>query len=342
MSLFKEHTNEMAFLKMGFFGRAGAGKTHTASRVALGLVKLLREKGLPQAERPVLFLDSEQGSDFEKPMFTREGIQFLQHKSRSFEDLVAAIKEAERSGSVLIVDSVSHFWTELCDSYQAKLKRSFLKFQDWAVIKKKWARFTDAFVNSQAHVILCGRQGDEYEEFENEKGKKEQRKSGIRMKSEKETGYEPNLLVLMEREESPDGKQVARYAYVLKDRSKVLDGKSFKNPTFREFKPHIDFLALGAVHRGFDAERNSQSIFTDEDKEAAGAGELVESKKLMKEIGNALKERFPDSLDDCKPRRQRLIEEVFGVLSFGALQNLEADTLRAGLVTLREEVANGL
>lgn len=338
MSLFKEHQNEMAFLKMGFFGRAGAGKTHTASRIALGLVLLMRERKLSQADRPVLFLDSEQGSDFEKPAFQKAGIGFLQHKSRSFSDLVSAVREAEKTGSVLIIDSVSHFWAELCDSYQHQMKRSFLQFQDWAVIKKKWAGFTDLFVNSQAHILMCGRQGDEYEEVENDRGKKEQRKSGVKMKSEKETGYEPNLLVMMEREESPDGKQVARYAYVLKDRAKILDGKRFKNPDFADFKPHIDFLALGSVHRGFDAARNSDSIFTDADKEAAGAGDLTERKQLMKQVGAALRELFPDDMPGSKGKRQQYMEEAFGVLSFGALENCEPETLQSYIEKMRGEL----
>jgi len=37
---------------------------------------------------------------------------------------------------------------------------------------------------------------------------------------------------------------------VLKDRSTLLDGKTFRNPTFETFLPHIQLLNLGGKQLG--------------------------------------------------------------------------------------------
>ena len=80
-----------------------------------------------------------------------------------------------------------------------------------------WAKFTDSFLNSSLHMIVCGRAGDMYEYQENENGKKELIKSGTRMATEKELSYEPSLLIEMQRK-IIDGKE-RLFAFVEKDRS---------------------------------------------------------------------------------------------------------------------------
>ena len=73
--LFKEAEVTSAFLKMGIMGFAGAGKTHTASETAIGLINYMREKGVEYAEKPAFFLDTETGSDWVKPRFEAAGIE---------------------------------------------------------------------------------------------------------------------------------------------------------------------------------------------------------------------------------------------------------------------------
>lgn len=71
-----------------------------------------------------------------------------------------------------------------------------------------WAQFTETFLNSKAHIILCGRAGNtsEYQEKE-DGGKKELISTGTKMKAESEMGYEPSLLVEMVAEKSLDRKK---------------------------------------------------------------------------------------------------------------------------------------
>ncbi|ENE3410943.1 AAA family ATPase, partial [Shigella flexneri] len=111
MALFQRAINTQAYLKAGIMGFAGDGKTYTASELAIGLVMLMRQRGIEAGNRPVMFLDTETGSDWVKPRFDAENIELFTAKTRSFVDLLEAINEAESSGSVMIIDSISHFWT---------------------------------------------------------------------------------------------------------------------------------------------------------------------------------------------------------------------------------------
>jgi hypothetical protein len=135
MALFKQAKNETAFLKLGLYGEAGSGKTHTASKIAIGLHKFLK------SQKPVSFFDSEQGSDFVLPMFTKEKIKLIVLKSRSFADLLDATKEMESRSDVAIIDSISHPWAELMESYMKKNELKFIRLKDWSILKPTWREF---------------------------------------------------------------------------------------------------------------------------------------------------------------------------------------------------------
>lgn len=267
-TLFKHHGNEMAYLKAGFMGFSGSGKTHTASALMIGLVRRMREMKMALGDKPVYFLDTETGSDWVRPLFASAGIELRAAKTRTFKDLTGAISEAERDASGLILDSVTHYWRDLTESYAKKKNRHRLAFEDWAWLKQEWGKFTDSFVNSWLHIIMCGRAGYEYDFFLNEDtGKKELEKTGIKMKAETETGFEPSLLVLMERQMNMADRSVYREAHILKDRSRLIDGKTFEftkdstiEETFECFLPHIEFLKLGGEHLGVDTSADSTSI----------------------------------------------------------------------------------
>jgi KaiC/GvpD/RAD55 family RecA-like ATPase len=128
---------------MGIMGFAGSGKTYTAAHTAIGLVEYMQSVGVSYADKPVFFLDTETGSDWVKPQFEAAGIPLFTAKTRAFQDLLASVKEAEKESSLLLVDSISHFWKEICDSYMKVKKRNRLQFEDWAFLKGEWGKFTD-------------------------------------------------------------------------------------------------------------------------------------------------------------------------------------------------------
>jgi AAA domain len=254
MSLLQPAKITSAYLKMGILGFQGGGKTKTAGKTAIGLYKYMQSKGIDCANKPVAFFDTETGSDWLIPDFQQAGVPLVVAKRRSFADLLAVVKEAEAGASVLIIDSITHPWRELCESYMRKKQRTFLQMDDWGYLKGEhgWAKFTDLFVNSKLHIIMCGRAGYEFEDYKDDNGKRQIEKVGTKMKTEGETGFEPSLLVLMEQVEDLRTGKVKHRATVQKDRSTLLDGEQIDNPDFKDFLPHIERLNLGGDHMGVD------------------------------------------------------------------------------------------
>ncbi len=340
MTLFKKAETTSAYLKAGLMGFAGSGKTYTATEIAIGLVKLMKAKNLPGADKPVFFIDTETGSDWQQPRFEAESIELQVLKSKSFADLAQAMKEAEGNASVLIIDSITAFWLEFTETYQrVKNRKRGLEFQDWAYLKKEWrAKFTEPFVNSPLHVILCGRAGFEYEHYTDESGKKQIEKSGVKMKAEGELGFEPSLLVFMEREQDLDKNKVMHVAHVYKDRrtdAKSLDGKSFKNPKFKDFLPHIEFLNLGGQQLGIDTTRSSAAII--ETQEGRDQNSL-QRKIVIDEIESLLVSHYPSTGAADKKAKVDLIRKHFNAAWTEIELIMPLFDLRAGYDALHREL----
>lgn len=341
MGLFKPAEHTQAYLKAGFMGLAGAGKTHTASTVGIGLIHYLRDMGIEYAQKPVYFLDTETGSDYVKPMFDKNGIKMMQAKTRAFADLVPAVHEAEKEGSLLLIDSITHFWTEFTEAYAKKRNRKRgLEFQDWAYLKSEWRRFTDAYVNSSLHIIMCGRMGYEYDFFQNEEnGKKELEKTGVKMKAETETGYEPSILVLMEREMEFETKRQIRKAYILKERFNVIDGQEFKNPTFKNFLPHIELLNLGGKHVGIDMARNSDGIIPEANSNKEWKFREEQREIFLEKTQNLMTEHGISGRSDAgKKQVIELLKKHFHTSSWREVESYSLDQIKAGFDTLHHEL----
>lgn len=283
MSLFHEATNTMAYAKVGILGFAGAGKTRTASEIAIGLHKAIG------STKPVGFMDTETGSDFVLPIFQAHGIKVMVSKTRAFKDLAAGMKEAPKLFDIFIIDSVSHFWVDIVESYRTKKNVSRLAFQDWGIIKPMWNNdFATPFVTAPCHMIVAGRAGFEYDYFEGDEGKMELYKTGTKMKAEGEFGFEPSLLIEMDRIKNPEAteeyrqartkdqkmkaakkianeREFVRRATVLKDRSDIMDGKVFYNPSYADFAPHWQAINIGGEHKPLEA-GDSTEMFNREGK----------------------------------------------------------------------------
>jgi hypothetical protein len=270
MSLLKPASGG-SYLKAGILGFAKAGKTHTAMEIAAGVREFFNLPG------EIAMYDTEDGSGYwSKRVRQRTGKDLLVVKSRALPDLVGTVNECiARKVSVLVVDSVTHVWREVCDAYLAELQAAAkkknwrepdrLEFQDWARIKAKWAAWPDLYLTSPLHIIVCGRAGYEYEYETNDRGKKELVKTGIKMKVEGEFGFEPSLLIEMERSWSTDDPpRMVNTATVIGDRFDLMNGKSCEMPTFDFFRPFVELLAPAGhasvdttvkTEFGLDAER---------------------------------------------------------------------------------------
>lgn len=329
MSIFREEDSTQAFLKCGLLGFTGSGKTHTGTAIAIGLHKHIKSK------QPIYFLDTETGSDWVRPWVVKEGIRLVTAKTRAFTDLMAAVKEVDKAEGILLIDSITHFWRELTETYARKKNRTRgLEFQDWSYLKgsQAWGGFTDLFINSRAHIVMCGRAGYEYDYFTNDAGKRELEKTGIKMKAETETGYEPSLLILMERKHDIDTNQVWREAHVLKDRSRLLDGQSFRNPTFETFRPHIEFLNLGGAQLGVDTTRSSDDIIHSDDRDWQWRKQQKEI--VLDEIQTLLVEHYPSQSAEHKQAKLKALKDTFDTGAWKAIEAMPLEVLRTGFELL--------
>lgn len=154
----------MAFAKVGIYGSAGSGKTRTATEIAIGLHKAIG------SNKPIVVFDTEPAFSFMLPIFEQAGIELLvADESRALIDLMKFIDEAEKISNVAIIDSITHIWRDAQDSDLKKVNMQrkgkgqraiqALEFHHWKPIKAAWAEFTDRFLSSKIHVIVCGRAG---------------------------------------------------------------------------------------------------------------------------------------------------------------------------------------
>lgn len=351
-SVFQPAQNNQAHLKMGLLGFGGAGKSRTSFEVAAGLVELLSGK---RDKLPILYTDSETGSDFFKGLADARGIPLLQQKTRAFDELMLGFDEAKRLGGVWIVDSITHFWIDLTESYMASKKRSRLYFQDWGPIKKTWGEFSTRYVIDPSHIIMAGRAAYEYDFTVDGSGEKQLEKTGTKMKAEGEMGYEPSLLVEMVREPKGEAltagakagkKKVAgqlwdNVAYVLKDRWGVINGARFKfgddetnDKVFASFLPHISKLNLGGKHFAFDASHNSQARF-ENDPEKAMARRITSVKIALEEIPGLITATVTGSTAAEKAAKAEMLYKAFGTRSWTAVENMRLEQLTEGYGVLQ-------
>jgi len=352
MSIFKKATNTMAFAKVGILGFAGAGKTRTATEIAVGLHKAIG------STKPVLFIDTETGSDFVLPIFRSHGIEMLVSKTRAFKDLAEGIREAPGISDILIIDSVSHFWVDIVESYRKKKNVNRLSFQDWGIIKPMWNNdFSTPFVTSPLHIIVAGRAGFEYDYFEGDDGKMELYKTGTKMKAEGEFGFEPSLLIEMERIKNPEAtesyreaktkdakmkaakqimneREFVRRATVLKDRSDIMDGKVFYNPSYADFAEHWNSINIGGEHKPLEA-GDSQGLFNKEGLPQWKV-ERTRAEIALEEIKAEVDKFLPGATAKEKQAKIRLSEKVFGTASGKALEGMSYMILEDGLRRIKD------
>ena len=331
---FKTLEFNQSYLKAGFLGLQGSGKTFTAAEIAIGLHNILKERGLPGGHGKVYMVDSETGSNWLADTMRRNGIDLQVDQTRAFATLLEDMDQVARVNGILIIDSITHFWQELIKAYTAKKPewaRKRLTFDDWGKIKLEWAPFTERYLTHPSHILMLGRQGYEYSHFEDEDGKKQIEKTGVKMKGETETGYEPSLLVLMQREQEMDenGKmlRVIRTATILKDRANRMDGAVVENPTFKSFLPHIECLNLGGELAAFDPREGSGHLFIDEGER----NKLHAIRKIaLEELKQAFQKAYPSQSAADKQGRFELMEEVFGTRAWTLIEKLNVDDIKTG------------
>ena len=316
---------------MALEGFAGDGKTFTAAKVAIGLHQKIGSK------KPIAIFDTERAAASLKPLFDESGIEAIViDDQRSLASLSTAISECERGAAdVLIIDSITHVWEEYLTAYLKSKNRSRLQFEDWSIIKPKWkAEFSNKFVSAKVHIMFTGRAGYEYTDERNEEtGKREIFKSGIKMKAENETAFEPDILVLMEKSMDLLGekKRVSRKATIIKDRTNTIDGQTFDNPGYTEFAPAIDRLLDGKVK----ASQSQQIQDNFEDAEAKFSKDKRDKEALISEVEGTFNLMGLGTSVADKKFKAATLKKIWNVVSVDLLQKLSVDDLKSGVESLK-------
>lgn len=276
MAGFQRAKAEQAAVKMGIYGPPGAGKTFTS---------LLIAEGLAQASgKRIAYVDTEHGTDFYcKAVPTRavhpEAFDFDALYTRSLTEVLAAVKglKADEYG-VVVIDSITHLWEAAIAAYNGpKNAKGGIPMWAWGKIKKPYKDLMTLLLNSPLHVMILGRQGVAYETNEETD---EIKAVGVKMKAEGETPYEPHILIRMEAVRPAKTNEVATiYAYAEKDRTGILQGRSFANPTFKTLVDPIMGLLGGTQARiaseDETAEVDADALEREEREKAAQSKDLL-------------------------------------------------------------------
>lgn len=331
-AFFSPIQNTKPFLKLAVHGLAGSGKSYTTALFAIGLHKRIK------SVKPIVIFDTEESAKFLIPLFKKNGIDAVSKRSRSLADLKETFKRCKEGYSdILIIDSISHVWEGFLEAYKKQKNRTRLEFQDWGFIKPAWkAEFSDPFVRDPYHCLMTGRSGYEYEnEIDEETKKRTIYKSGVKMKVEGETAYEPDILLYMERFEHilEADKEVYRQATVLKDRSTLIDGKTFKNPTYESISPSVELLLSEAVGNEGIKETDPSVLIKQEDDKR----DWLRRKDIaLENIEGMIVEAFPGQSASEKKHKVACLEFAYGTKSWTEIKMKSPEILEAGMMKLRE------
>jgi hypothetical protein len=333
-------------------GASGSGKTWWATAVAIGLHKAIGSK------KPIAFWDTENALSYVLPHFQHNGIQVVELKARAFKLANNFFDEAEATCDIAIIDSVTHVWEELIQSFKERKHKEKLAVWDWGIIKPEYREgILNRIVNTPLHLIVCGRITDIYEYVQID-GDKVLTTTGSKMSAEKNTEYEPSLTVELEKFTMTEDelkaaamaqkggapnlkliKKASRFRMtVIKDRANVLGGVYEFEPHPGEFveadneiwnavKPFCDALNIGGAHVGVNLGVKSTGIF--ESPDTSYQERERQKTILLEEVEAELKTNFGQSKED-KSGLIALLKEAFGTPSWTAIQSMDIERIRRG------------
>lgn len=273
MAGFRKAKAEQAAIKMGIYGPPGSGKTFTALLIAEGLARYSGKR--------IAYVDTERGTDFyckavpDRPVHP-EAFDFDALYTRSITEVLSALKSmSEDEYGVIVIDSMTHIWESAKSAYTGRLTSiGSIPMQAWQKLKKPYKEVVSILLSTRMHVLILGREGTEYATDEETE---ELKAIGKKMKAEGETPYEPHILIRMEALKPRKTNELAQIvAYIEKDRTGVLSGRSFINPNFDSLcKPILSLLG------------DTQAKIASEDETAAVDGERIAEEERNREKQSA-------------------------------------------------------
>lgn len=266
MSMFKKSVaaRENVKLKIGLAGPSGSGKTYSALQLAYGIA---------QDWSKITVVDTENDSaKYYADMGPWEHVPFDPTKiERGYHpyNWIKAIKfvESDPKTEVLILDSISHEWDgkggvlDIIDDINKG-------FAGWKMATPIHNEFIDAVRLSPLHIIATMRTKTDYVVEQNDKGKMEPKKVGLKVNQREGVDYEFGIVFDV---------AINHYAKASKDRTGLfMPRKEFK------ITPEVGKELLAWANGGVEAKK--PGIYTGEE----------DQQKIIK--GLLAKSKVPDSL----------------------------------------------
>lgn len=332
-SFFRDLENTHPYGRVIFVGGAGTGKTRGAVDTCIGTYKMASCKKL------VVVVDPESALHFLRPRFEAAGVPVRRMPSRTFADLARVFVDAAGVADAVIIDNISGYRDELIAAHKASTGASQLTPACWQLINSRWySEFLQPLRRAPFHVFMTGREADIYEAVFDDEGRHESVKTGTKLRAGNDTAYEADLIVHMERVEVAvvDSKPVTvRRATVTKDRSDLIDGAVFDNPTFDSFKPAVAFK-LKDGRPGTDFEEASTTGLL-----SGPAGSRHERRSLIGQIEAELSKLGDRRSAIVAAQRTAALNGSFQTSSWPTIELLDLEDLELGLDLLRGVMADG-
>ena len=226
MNTFKKATKKESKLRLAIFGPSGSGKTYSSLRIATGL------------GGKIAYIDTERGSA--SKYSDRFNFDVVEMKPATIENYVNMINAAKAENyNVLIIDSLSHGWTELLNEVEqiAKAKYRGNTWSAWSEGTPKQRQLVDAILDFPGHVIASMRTKTEWTTEKDERtGKNRPVRIGLTPEQGKGIEYEFDMLLEI---------NVEHFAVVLKDRTGKYQDSHIDKPGEDFGKELSDWLQDG-------------------------------------------------------------------------------------------------
>lgn len=225
-------TKKKVKLRGAFYSLSGGGKTYGCLRLATGLAlfeagaETIADRALmPAFGKPgrIGFIDSEDGDselyadkfDYDVCVLGAEG-----NPSKTVEGYIDALDGFRAGGyAVVIIDSLSHAWRELLDDVDEAQRGMKNKWQAWAEATPRQKDFISKIKKFSGHLLMTMRADTAWEIDNNDAGKKEPKRIGLKPEQGKGLEYEFTWLALI----NPD-----HTTTVQKDRTGKFQDKTAK------------------------------------------------------------------------------------------------------------------
>lgn len=344
--LFTPRTTIWRPCKFAFEGWGKSGKSFTEALVALGI-------WIAEGEKSTIVLqDTEDAAVFYRQIFEPYGIvegkNFFVTPSRSLMDFQDMAKLCEENRAILLLDSITHLYERMYKVWMEENEITEPQPYHSMSLKPLWKElFSDPFVRARCHILFTGRAAWEWDMEKNEQtNKKELVKTGVKMRGDNETAFEPDIVCLLERLQTVSKKKgvlVTRRLTILGDRSTLIDGMQYEfenqrltpgvkadyKPVWKVFGPVFDVIARGSREATAAKEGSmSSALKTGTDRT------WLRGRRQAEIFSEEIRGLFDSYLPGQGPKERKIKADiyftVFDTRSATAIDNMAPERLREG------------